>query len=61
MRGMKVNIWVIGGFAALINLIFIQGSIKRMLITLLIVCVAAAILTAIQKKLKNGKGDVDEK
>lgn len=60
MRGMKVNIWVIGGFAALINLISIQGSIKRMLITLLIVCVAATILTAIQKKLKNGKGDVDE-
>ncbi|QXN70754.1 hypothetical protein TIMEGRIFFIN_135 [Bacillus phage vB_BspH_TimeGriffin] len=51
---------MIGGFAALINLIFIQGSIKRMLITLLIVCVAAAVLTANQRKLKNGKGDVDE-
>lgn len=60
MRGKKVNVWVIGGFAALINLIFIQGSIKRMLITLLIACVSAAILTAIQKKMKNGKGDVDE-
>lgn len=61
MRGKKVNIWAIGGLAALINLIFVQGSIKRMLITLLITCVVVVIAIAFQKKSKNGKGDADEK
>ncbi|QQO40498.1 hypothetical protein 015DV002_57 [Bacillus phage 015DV002] len=60
MKDKKINIWVIGGIAALINLIFIQGSIKRMLITLLVACVVAAVLTIIRKKSIDKKGDRDE-